>query len=93
MESGENFTGSTFNKVLKKLLSPYVDYNKGKVTSHSYRAGLATMMAKCGYSDAEIMTTGEYILAQGGIGMYLLSTWGPIRDIPRALPSGYLEVL
>ena len=60
MESGENFTGKKLNKVLKKLLSPYVDYSKGKVTSHSYRAGLATMMAKCGYSDADIMTTGEF---------------------------------
>ena len=32
----------------------------GKILSHSFRRGLATMMAKNGYSDEEIMRTGRW---------------------------------
>ena len=60
MEDGKNYTGRLFNNHLKKLLSPYLDYDHGRILSHSFRAGLATMMAQCGYTDAEIMTTGKY---------------------------------
>ena len=37
-----------------------MDYKKGKILSHSFRAGLATMMAKSGYSDEEVMRTGRW---------------------------------
>ena len=59
-EDGTNYTGKEFNADLKKLLSKHLDYNKGKILSHSFRSGLATMMAQCGYSDEEIMRTGRW---------------------------------
>ena len=66
-EAGENFTGKEFNSTLKELLQEYVDYDKGKITSHSYRAGMATMMAQLGCSDDEIMASGKcYINCQSG---------------------------
>ena len=60
LESGGNYTGKMFNKDLKQLLSPYVDYSKGTVSSHSFRSGLASLMATLGYSDQEIMTIGRW---------------------------------
>ena len=59
-EDGSNYTGKEFNIDLKKLLGKHLDYNKGKILSHSFRSGLATMMAKCGYSDEDIMRTGRW---------------------------------
>ena len=63
LENGRNYTGRAFNDHLKKVFSPYLDFDKGKVLSHSFRAGLATMMAQCNYTDEEIMATGEYLLS------------------------------
>ena len=37
------------------LLRPYIDYEKRKILSHSFRAGMASMMASAGYQDHEIM--------------------------------------
>ena len=59
-EDGSNYTGREFNSDLKTLLSKHFDYNKGKILAHSFRSGLATMMAKKGYSDEEIMRTGRW---------------------------------
>ena len=54
------YTGRAFNADLQHLLAGQVDYSGGKVTSHSFRAGLATEMARVGYSDADIMTVGRW---------------------------------
>ena len=59
-EDGSNYTGKEFNLDLKKLLGKHLDYRKGKILSHSFRAGLATMMAQNGYSDEDIMRTGRW---------------------------------
>ena len=59
-EDGSNYTGREFNEDLKKLLGKHLDYKQGKILSHSFRAGLATMMAKSGYSDEEVMRTGRW---------------------------------
>ena len=59
-EDGSNYTGADFNKDLKFLLAGKVDYKEGSVTSHSFRAGLASWMARAGYSDQEIMLTGRW---------------------------------
>ena len=48
LAEGQNYTGSMFNKDIRKLLEGVVDYEKSPVTSHSFRAGLATFMAKAG---------------------------------------------
>ena len=37
-----------------------MDYNKHKILAHSFRAGLATVMAQNGYSDSEIMRIGRW---------------------------------
>ena len=39
---GKGYTGKMFNADLKVLLHGHVDYKDGKITSHSFRAGLAT---------------------------------------------------
>ena len=54
------YTGSSFNKDLKHLLKDHVDYSKGKITSHSFRAGLATEMGRLGYKDEEIKAVGRW---------------------------------
>ena len=59
-KEGKNYTGTDFNRDLKVLLEGVVDYKEGAVTSHSFRAGMATWMAKAGYSDEEIMLTGRW---------------------------------
>ena len=59
-EDGSNYTGKEFNADLQKLLGKHLDYKKGKILSHSFRSGLATMMARSGYSDEEIMRTGRW---------------------------------
>ena len=57
---GAGYTGRGFNADLKVLLRGQVDYSRGKITSHSFRAGLATEMAKMGYSDSDIMNIGRW---------------------------------
>ena len=37
LESGTNYTGKDFNSDLRMLLSDYLDYDHGKVLSHSFR--------------------------------------------------------
>ena len=41
-QDGSGYTGAAFNLDLKSLLDGHVDYSQGKITSHSFRAGLAT---------------------------------------------------
>ena len=60
LADGRLYTGATFNKDLKALLKLDVDYNKSPVTAHSFRAGLATFMAKAGYKDEDIMKIGRW---------------------------------
>ena len=37
--SGLNYTGTQFNKDLRKLLKDEVDYKKESITAHSFHAG------------------------------------------------------
>ena len=37
LEEGLNYTGKNLNDDLKKLLSPYMDYDHQKILSHSFR--------------------------------------------------------
>ena len=57
---GKGYTGRAFNTDLKILLEGQVDYSAGSISSHSFRAGLATEMARVGYSDADIMAIGRW---------------------------------
>ena len=54
------YTGQAFNKDLKDLLQGDVDYSRGKISSHSFRAGLATEMGRLGYKDEEIKAIGRW---------------------------------
>ena len=46
--------------MLRKLLGKHLVGYKRKVTSHSFRAGLASLMGKLGYSDDDIMAVGRW---------------------------------
>ena len=54
------YTGADFNRDLKQLLQGRLDYSRVKITSHSFRAGLATEMGKLGYKDDEIQSIGRW---------------------------------
>ena len=60
MSDGTGYTGRMFNEDIKLFLNDKVDLSQGPITSHSFRAGLATMMAKAGCSDSEIQLTGRW---------------------------------
>ena len=59
-EDGSNFTAQQLNGLLKKLLVKDVDYSGGFVATHSFRAGMASIMGKLGYSDEEIRRQGRW---------------------------------
>ena len=58
--NGTGYTGKMFNQDLKQLLMGKLDLTLGPLTSHSFRAGLATMMAKAGCPDRDIQLTGRW---------------------------------
>ena len=47
-----------FNDILKKLLGGHVEY--GKITCHSFRCGLASLLAENGFTDEEIKAIGRW---------------------------------
>ena len=55
LQNGRCMTGAIFNKEIKSFLGEYIDYDHGRYLSHSFRAGMASMMAQAGYRDEEIM--------------------------------------
>ena len=58
--SGAPFTGKDFNKILKQLLGPHIDYTKNKISTHSFRGGMATMLGQIGFTDEEIQAMGRW---------------------------------
>ena len=61
VKSGSCFTGADFNKQLKTLLGDLGSKVPGGViTSHSFRAGVASEMAKRGHSEEELMAVGRW---------------------------------
>jgi len=60
MKDGSCLTGRKLNTLLKKFLSPHLDYKKGMFSSHSFRAGMATLMGTLGFSDEDIMAMGRW---------------------------------
>lgn len=55
---GRPLTKLGFNKILRKLLKNVTGYKK--VQGHSFRRGVPSLMAKAGYSDAEIQRQGRW---------------------------------
>lgn len=58
--NGSCLTGSKLNVILKLVLGDLVDYSKGSITAHSFRSGLASLMAEKGMSDQEIQIMGRW---------------------------------
>ena len=59
-DSGKCYTGKKFNRDLKALLGPHMNYDQGRILAHSCRSGLATSMAQMGYSDTKIQQIGRW---------------------------------
>ena len=57
-DNGECYAGTDFNKDLIKLTSGFLEF--GKLRSHSFRSGVATEMARNGFSDQEIRRQGRW---------------------------------
>ena len=54
------YTGRMFEEDLKTLLTGRVDIRLGPLTTHSCRAGIATMMAEAGCLNKEIKLAGTW---------------------------------
>ena len=60
MLNGLGYTRQNFNSDIRLLLQDVIDYNKGKLLSHSFRSGLATAMARAGFSQENIQLVGRW---------------------------------
>ena len=59
-EDGLQFTGANFNSFLRAFNQEKLPNTPGKITSHSFRAGLPSVLGSLGYSDKDIQTTGRW---------------------------------
>ena len=59
-ENGEAMTGKHMNSVLKDLLKDHVDYKRGKITGHSFRSGVPSILGAAGYTEEEIKVVGRW---------------------------------
>ena len=60
LQDGSGYTGRMFNEDIKTLLAGKIDDSLGPLTTHSFRAGMATMMAEAGCSDDQIQLAGRW---------------------------------
>ena len=60
MQDGSGYTGRMFNDDIKTLLTGKIDKSLGPLTTHSFKAGMATMMAEAGCSDDQIQLAGRW---------------------------------
>ena len=60
-ESEANVTPKEFNSCLKSLLKDSINYEDGKITSHSFRAGVTTAVARLGYEEELIQLQGCWL--------------------------------
>ena len=60
LESGKAYTGALLNSTLKKCLGKHVAPEKGHITSHSFRSGLASMLGNLGFSDEDVKAMGRW---------------------------------
>jgi hypothetical protein len=58
--NGTPLTGVKLNKILDKTLGVYTDKKIGKFTTHSFRIGLASELARLGCTDEEIKEAGRW---------------------------------
>jgi len=60
MEDGKAFTGQMLNSMLKDLLKEHLDYNEGKILTHSFRSGITTTMGQKGWTDEQLKEIGRW---------------------------------
>ena len=60
LQDGSGYTGRMFNEDVKTLLTGRIDTSLGPLTTHSFRAGMATMMAEAGCTDDQIQLAGRW---------------------------------
>ena len=60
LQDGSGYTGKLFNEDIRTLLTGKIDTSLGPLTSHSFRAGLATMMAEAGCTNDQIQLAGRW---------------------------------
>ena len=54
------FTGRKFNELIKQFLGKHFSHTADKISAHSFRAGLPSLIGELGYADAEIMSLGRW---------------------------------
>ena len=59
-EDGRPLTGRKLNLLLKKVLGPYIEYKEGRVLTHSFRAGVPSILASQGREEKEIRDAGRW---------------------------------
>lgn len=59
-ENGSLLTANQMNKILKEMMEDKVVYTDGFVATHSFRGGLATVMAQLGYPEEQIKLQGRW---------------------------------
>ena len=59
-KDGSLLTGRTMNKLLKQFMEGEADYLGGKISTHSFRAGLATSLGRMGYGEELIKQMGRW---------------------------------
>ena len=57
---GTPLTGAKMNRIIKQLLDPYTNKDKGFFGTHSFRIRLASMLGNNGFTDEEIMVAGRW---------------------------------
>ena len=58
--NGTSLTGRKFNEIIKERLTSVLPEAQGLISSHSFRAGAASMMGVMGYSDEEVKAVGRW---------------------------------
>ena len=58
--NGVAMTGRRMNEILKDLLKGHVDYQKGRITGHSFRSGVPSILGAAGYAEEEIKVVGRW---------------------------------
>jgi integrase len=59
-EDGSSLTSRQLNSWLKELLRNDINYDMGKITSHSFRIGLATTLGTMGFNSDDIKEAGRW---------------------------------
>ena len=59
-EDGSGLTSKEFNVELKLLMENVIDYSNSRISSHCFRAGITTTMARLGYSKEMISLQGRW---------------------------------